>query len=153
MAPRDRHELDCLHLMQKPMADVHLWLDEMNRVFPFQLFGEYHRTFRHNAYGVRFCLEKWGPDGEKAALVHLLRDWDDANVVKFMNLETALQRAQKALMWFNRMDEVGMWVMLNPQFADWRDKAWVNQAHKEGLVERGVSKGQIKYYTRGMEHP
>lgn len=153
MARRDRHELDCLHLLGKPMVEVHEWLDGMNRVFPFQLFGEYHRTFRHNAFGVRYCLEKWGPDGQKAAMIHLLRDWDDRYAIKKMNLNEALQYARKAVMYFNGMDRVGMWIMLNPQFADWQDKGWVNQADKEGLMERGLSKGQIKYYTKDLQHP
>ena len=152
MAPRNRHELDCLHLFQKPMAEVHEWLDGLNCVYPFQLFGEYHRTFRHNGYGVRYCLEKWGPDGEKAALVHLLRDWDDRAFVKQHNFEQLLPYMRKALMWFNQMPE-DMWVMLNPQFKNWDSKGWVNQAHKEGLFERGLSKGQLKYYTRGVQHP
>lgn len=145
MARADRHEKDCLHLLRKPMVDVHLWLDGMNRVFPYQLFGEYHRAFRHNGYGVRYCLENWGPDGEKAALVHLLRDWDDRYLLKQMNLEEALVHARKALMDFNRME--GMAVHLNPQFADWLDKAWVNQAFEEGLFGPGMSRGQVKYYA------
>ena len=152
MAPRNRHELDCLHVLGKPMAEVHEWLDEMNRVFPFQLFGEYHRTFRHNAYGVAYCLEKWGPDGQKAALVHLVRDWNDVLVLKQMRPEDVLALAGKALGFFNNAGNE-MFVMLNPQFADWREKGWVNQAHKEGLFERGLSRGQIKYYTRGLQHP
>lgn len=145
MAPANRHELDCLHLLQKPMVNVHLWLDGMNRVFPYQLFGEYHRAFRHNGYGVRYCLENWGPDGEKAALVHLLRDWDDTNLIKQMNLEQALLLARKALMFFNQME--GFWVQLNPQFANWLDKAWVNQAHEEGLFGPGLSRGQVKHFA------
>ncbi len=144
MAPADRHELDCLHLLEKPMVNVHLWLDGLNRVFPYQLFGEYHRAFRHNGYGVQFCLENWGPDGEKAALIHLLRDWNDSYLLKHMNLEEALRFARKALMFFNQME--GFWVQLNPQFANWLEKGWVNQAHEEGLFGPGLSRGQVKHF-------
>jgi hypothetical protein len=151
MAPRDRHELDCLHLLEKPMAQVHEYLDEMNQVFPFQLFGEYHRTFRHNGYGVQYCLKMWGPNGQKAAMVHLLRDWNDTLVIKHMNLDQALEKAREAVMFFNRLEH--LFLGLNPQFADWLDKGWVNQAHEEGLFEWGLSKGQVKYYARGFPHP
>jgi len=140
-----RHEKDCLHLLQKPMVEVHLWLDGMNRVFPFQLFGEYHRTFRHNGFGVQMCLEMWGPDGQKAALVHLLRDWDDRVMIKHLNLEKALRLAGKALMDFNQLE--GMAVHLNPQFANWLEKGWVNQAFEEGLFGPGLSRGQVKHFA------
>jgi hypothetical protein len=146
-----RHEKDCLHLLQKPMADVHIWLDKMNGAFPFQLFGEYHRTFRHNGFGVQMCLEKWGPDGEKAALIHLLRDWDDRVNIKHMNLEEALLLARKALMFFNKME--GMMIHLNPQFMDWQEKAWVNQAYEENLFGRGLSRGQVKYLAEKYPPP
>lgn len=145
-----RHEKDCLHLLGKPMVKVHLWLDGMNKVFPFQLFGEYHRTFRHNGYGVQMCLEMWGPDGEKAALVHLLRDWDDRVNLKHMNLEQALLLARKALMFFNGME--GMFVHLNPQFANWLEKGWVNQALEEGLFDPGLSRGQVKHFAGNFAH-
>jgi hypothetical protein len=151
MAPADRHELDCLHLLEKPMVNVHLWLDGLNRVFPYQLFGEYHRAFRHNGYGVRYCLENWGPDGEKAALVHLLRDWDDTVLVKHMNLGQALEKAREAVMFFNQME--GFWVQLNPQFANWLDKGWVNQAHEEGLFGPGLSRGQVKHFVEKYPPP
>ena len=152
MAHRDRHELDCLHVVGKPMAEVHLWLDALNRVFPHELFGEYHRTFRHNAFGVQVCLENWGPDGQKAALVHLIRDWDDRVLIKHMKPEEVLQLAGKALVYWNNVEHK-LFIGLNPQFAGWLEKGWVNQAHKEGLFERGLSRGQIKYYAKGLQHP
>jgi len=152
MARLDRHELDCLHVVGKPMTEVHLWLDALNRVFPFQLFGEYHRTFRHNAFGVQVCLENWGPDGQKAALVHLVRDWNDTFVLKQMHPEDVLRQAGKALVFFNNVENK-LALHLNPQFANWLEKGWVNQAHKEGLFERGLSRGQIKYYAKGLQHP
>ena len=129
-----------------------MWLDGMNKAFPFQLFGEYHRTFRHNGYGVQYCLENWGPDGQKAAMVHLVRDWDDRINLKQMNFEELLPYMRKALMWFNRMDENEMWLELNPQFKYWKDKGWVHRADVEGLLISGVSKGKIKKAELNQYH-
>lgn len=149
MAPRDRHELDCLHLLQKPMWEVHAWLDEMNRVFPFQLFYDYHRSFRHNSWGVQQCLEMWGPDGEKAARIHLLRDWDDQVMVKWMNLEEALDKSAGCLLHFNMMDENEYNHPLPAQFKSWEKKlaegkSMMDCAREDGLLDRGLSKWQIK---------
>jgi len=149
MAPRDRHELDCLHLMQKPMWEVHAWLDEMNRVFPFQLFYDYHRSFRHNSWGVQQCFEMWGSDGEKAARIHLLRDWFPEVLIKYMNLAEALRQSAEALIHFNLMSEDEYNHPLPAQFKHWRE--WMNNgmsmvecAKKDGLFDRGLSTWQIK---------
>lgn len=149
MAPRDRHELDCLHLLQKPMWEVHAWLDEMNRVFPYQLFYDYHRSFRHNSWGVQQCLEMWGPDGEKAARIHLLRDWDDKVMIKWINLAEALRQSAGPLFHFNLMDENEYNHPLPAQFKSWEKKlaegkSMMDCAREDGLLDRGLSKWQIK---------
>lgn len=149
MAPRDRHELDCMHLMEKPMAEVHEWLDEMNRVFPYQLFLDYHRSFRHNSWGVQQCLEMWGSDGEKAARIHLLRDWNDVIIIKYLNLEEALRQSSEALIYFNQFDENEFLYPLPGQFKSWEKKmaegkSIVECAKEDGLFDRGLSKWQLK---------
>ncbi len=149
MAPSDRHELDCLHLLQKPMWEVHAWLDEMNRVFPFQLFYDYHRTFRHNSWGVQQCLELWGQDGENAARIHLLRDWFSDVKIKWMGLAEALRQSDDALIHFNMMDENEYNHPLPAQFKSWEKKmaagkSLVECARDDGLFDRGLSKWQIK---------
>ena len=127
MAPRDRHELDCLHLIQKPMWEVHAWLDELNRVFPYQLFEDYHRSFRHNSWGIQQCLEMWGPDGESAARIHLLRDWFPDVKIKWMGLAEALRQSAEA--WEKKLAE---------------GKSMMDCAREDGLLDRGLSKWQIK---------
>lgn len=149
MASRDRHELDCLHLLQKPMWEVHAWLDEMNRVFPFQLFYDYHRSFRHNSWGVQQCLEMWGPVGEQAALIHLLRDWNMDIMIKWLNLEKALEKAKDALVHFNMMDENEYLHPLPYQFLHWQKwmddgMSMIDCAKKDNLFDKGLSKWQIK---------
>lgn len=149
MAHRDRHELDCLHLLQKPMWEVHAWLDEMSQVFPVELFIDYHRSFRHNSWGVQQCLEMWGSDGEKAARIHLLRDWNLDVPIKHLNLAEALRQSDEALIHFNMLDEEEYNHLLPHQFRHWQkwmDKGMsiVECARKDGLFDRGLSKWQIK---------
>jgi len=149
MAPRDRHELDCLHLIQKPMWEVHAWLDELNRVFPYQLFEDYHRSFRHNSWGIQQCLEMWGPDGESAARIHLLRDWFPDVMIKWMGLAEALRQSAEALIHFNMMDENEYNYPLPAQFKSWEKKlaegkSMMDCAREDGLLDRGLSKWQIK---------
>jgi len=154
MANKIRHELDCLHLLDKPMPQVHEWLDEMNEIFPFQLFGDYHRSFRHNSYGVEYCSMKWGIDGKNASLIHLLRDWNDSVYIKHMNLEKVLKESKKALIYFNTLDEQDI-LILPQQFKSWEGKSIVAQAIKEGLFEKHINKGKIKKAERNQKftHP
>jgi len=149
MAHRDRHEKDCLHLLQKPMWEVHAWLDEMNRVFPWQLFLDYHRSFRHNSWGVQQCLENWGPEGEQAARIHLLRDWNDGVLIKYLNLAEALRQSNEALVHFNQFNEEEFLHPLPAQFKHWRKwmdegMSMVDCAKQDGLFDRGLSAWQIK---------
>lgn len=150
MGDHIRHEKDCLHLLQKPMWEVHAWLDEMNRVFPFQLFDDYHRSFRHNSWGVEQCYSMWGSDGEKAARIHLLRDWNPDVMIKWMGLAEALHQSKEALIHFNMMDENEYLHPLPNMFKHWRK--WMDEggmsmmdcAREDGLLDRGLSKWQIK---------
>jgi len=157
MAPRDRHELDCLHLLQKPMWEVHVWLDELNRVFPYQLFLDYHRSFRHNSWGIQQCFEMWGPDGEKAARIHLLRDWNDVVMIKWMGLAEALEQSKEAIIHFNMFDECEFLHPLPDQFKSWEKKmkegkSMVDCAREDGLFDRGLSEWQKKRVKKDKSH-
>jgi hypothetical protein len=75
MALIEEHMSDCVKFMGKPFRFVHEWMDEYARTFHVGFFDEYHRTFRHNSYGLDCIYGMWGPDAEEAAIIHLIRDY------------------------------------------------------------------------------
>ena len=83
MAHIDQHCRDCLRLLRKSYNDVHMWIDHMAGDFPIQLFQDYHRSFRHNSYGLSVVRSKFGPKAELAAKIHLVRDCEDWLCPKF----------------------------------------------------------------------
>ena len=70
----ETHIEDCMRLIGAPFAKVHAYLDYYGQKYPPHIYLEYHRKFRHNRKGVAKCLELFGPLGEKAAKIHLVRD-------------------------------------------------------------------------------
>jgi len=74
MARWETHVEDCMRMLGAPFAFVHAYLDYYIEKYPPHVYLEYHRKFRHNKEGVEKCLELFGPLGEKAAKVHLIRD-------------------------------------------------------------------------------
>ena len=77
MAHIDQHCRDCLRLLRKSYNEVHMWIDRMAGDFPIQLFQDYHRSFRHNSYGLSVIRSKFGPEAEIAGKIHLVRDCED----------------------------------------------------------------------------
>ena len=76
MANRETHIEDCMRLLGAEFNNVHDWLDEFAARYNPYVYLEYHRKFRHNKAGVEKCRELFGPLGEKAAKIHLIRDVD-----------------------------------------------------------------------------
>ena len=76
MASLQKHKEDCSLLLGLPYEEVHIWLDAYASSFPPPLFGEYHRSFRHNSRGVRLCQEYFGNQSYLAAMIHIVRDLD-----------------------------------------------------------------------------
>jgi hypothetical protein len=74
MAKWETHIEDCMRLLGAPFVFVHAYLDYYTDKYPTHIYLEYHRKFRHNKEGVEKCLELFGPLGEKAAKIHLIRD-------------------------------------------------------------------------------
>ncbi len=74
MSKRKTHNKDCLRLLGKDFDEVHAYLDFYTAEFPVYIYLERHRQFRHNAKGIRECQEFFGPWGELAAKIHLVRD-------------------------------------------------------------------------------
>ena len=69
MAHFDRHCRDCELILGKRHEDVNRWLDELMRQY-----GIMHRRYRHHWGGVREVQARFGDEGAKAAIVHIVRD-------------------------------------------------------------------------------
>jgi len=54
--------------------EVHKWLDFWAKKWPTWIYLEYHRAFRHNAWGIEQILNKWGYFAAEAGKIHLIRD-------------------------------------------------------------------------------
>ncbi len=74
MARREVHIDDCMRFLGAPFDKVHAYLDYYVEKYPPHIYLEYHRKFRHNRKGVAKCGELFGPLGEKAAKIHMIRD-------------------------------------------------------------------------------
>ncbi len=69
MAKFEQHCLDCKVILGDRHEEVNRWMDGM-----FWKKGPAHRRYRHNTHGVRLAGELFGPEGAKAAIVHIVRD-------------------------------------------------------------------------------
>jgi hypothetical protein len=74
MANRETHIDDCMRLIGAPFNDVHAYLDQYAAKWKPHIHLEYHRKFLHHRKGVAKCKEKFGPLGELAAKIHIIRD-------------------------------------------------------------------------------
>jgi hypothetical protein len=98
MGTEKEHQRDCKKILGKAMANVHAFLDQYAEIFPPMTFQEYHRTFLHNSYGLAIVRYRWGKLGEKAFLIHLVRDYLWAPV---SNWELVEKYKAKALIHFD----------------------------------------------------
>lgn len=69
MAKFEEHCNDCEKILGNRHEDVNRWIDEL-----FRQYGPEHRRHRHCWTGVREAEEKFGLEGAKAAIVHIVRD-------------------------------------------------------------------------------
>jgi hypothetical protein len=69
MAPLQQHMKDCETFLGKPYEGVNRWMDEF-----FATEGPKHRRHRHHWEGIREARQLFGLGGERAAIVHVLRD-------------------------------------------------------------------------------
>jgi hypothetical protein len=74
MAKIETHCDDCQRLLGAEFRKVHEWLDEFAKKWNPMVHLEYHRQFRHHAKGVAEAKELFGPLGERAAKIHIIRD-------------------------------------------------------------------------------
>jgi hypothetical protein len=69
MAKFEQHCFDCKAILGNRHEEVNRWMDGL-----FWKKGPAHRRFRHHMHGVRKAQELFGPEGAKAAIVHIVRD-------------------------------------------------------------------------------
>jgi hypothetical protein len=82
MAFIKEHERDCEEFLGKPYTEVHMWLDQYASLFPVGFFNDYHRSFNHNSYGLECIRSLYGDDAEKAARIHIIRDYLEGPIDK-----------------------------------------------------------------------
>ena len=105
MANLNKHCKDCKDILGKEYGHVHIWLDFYARIFTLRPYSDYHRTFRHNSYGLKVVEEIWGKWAMEAAKIHLVRDIDefwpkDFDIFDYKNV------IGEALKYFNNMENM-----------------------------------------------
>ena len=69
MAKFEQHCTDCHIILGKKYEEVNRWVDGL-----FWKYGTRPQAYRHNMHGVREAQKLFGPEGAKAAIVHIVRD-------------------------------------------------------------------------------
>ena len=106
------HMYDCKELLGNGYGEVHIFLDQMAKEFPPSRFGEYHRTFFHNTYGLTIIEHKWGVKGKTAGLIHLHRDYVEMPIVH-KGLQTIVLAAMLKMPWWDNVEYAdGQWYNL-----------------------------------------
>jgi len=73
MPGHKQHCEDCERKLGKPFPEVHAWLDAF-----YGRDGDLaHRAVRHNLEGVEQVRRLWGDEAARAAILHIMLDWDD----------------------------------------------------------------------------
>ena len=72
MPGHKQHCEDCERKLGKPFREVHAWLDAF-----YGRDGDVaHRAARHHLEGVEEVRRLWGDEAARAALFHIMLDWD-----------------------------------------------------------------------------
>lgn len=103
MAEISEHNQDCKAILGRAYENVHLILDQYAKVFDIAIFGDYHRTFLHNQFGVELARHKFGKNGARAAMIHIVRDWHGMPLGR-QTWEWVERNLGKTFMHFNNMD-------------------------------------------------
>ena len=104
MASIDQHCKDCINLLGEHFDEVHRWIDELAGIMPIQFLSDYHRSFRHNSYGIAVVRSLFGPKAETAAKIHLVRDCEDwmcPNGFESYSLDELLEKLPGSLLFLN----------------------------------------------------
>lgn len=115
MARIEEHMEDCERMLGKPYKEVHKFLDQYAETFPVYYLAEYHRSFLHNKYGIGVVKAIWGLEAERAAKIHIVRDYSELPVKDLKAVDSYLGRA---LIYFHNMNN------LEPQLQPHIVQAW-----------------------------
>ena len=72
MPGHKQHCEDCERQLGKPFPEVHAWLD----AFYGGDADVAHRAVRHHLEGVEEVRRRWGDVAARAAILHIMLDWD-----------------------------------------------------------------------------
>lgn len=101
MANFNQHIKDCKNILGHRYTKVHKWLDYYAGIFIIQIYGGYHRTFRHNKWGLLQIENNWGEKAMEAGKIHLVRDMVDLFDRKTFDILDYKNHIGKVLMYFN----------------------------------------------------
>jgi len=102
MANSKEHSLECWSILGEEHLVVHKFLDQYVGVFPVDKHSDLHRIFLHNKNGLYLCKLYYGVEGEKAAKVHLVRDWFCISI-KEKDFDWVEKNLEKALIHFEQL--------------------------------------------------
>ena len=137
MARFNEHIKDCENILGHGYNKVHRWLDNYADVFPIKIYGGYHRTFRHNKWGLHQIKNNWGEKAMEAGKIHLVRDVYDIYDKRTFDILDYKNYIGKALIYFN--DPAHMEPLFAPAMIHERmnheDTGMVAIAEEEGYFE------------------
>jgi hypothetical protein len=102
MANCKEHAIECFIILGEEYLVVHKFLDQYVGVFPVEKHSDLHRIFLHNKNGLYLCKLYYGEEGEKAAKVHLVRDWFCISI-KEKDFTWIEKNLEKALIYFEQL--------------------------------------------------
>lgn len=101
MAHIKQHIKDCENILGHKYTKVHKWMDYYAHIFIIQMYGGYHRTFRHNKWGLLQIRNNWGDGAMEAGKIHLVRDTQDLFNVQTFDILDYKNHIGRSLMYFN----------------------------------------------------
>jgi len=105
MATINKHCDDCKDVLGKEYKNIHIWLDCYARIFPIKIYSDYHRSFRHNSYGIECAKKLFGKTASEAVKIHLVRDMDDI-LPRDFDIWDYKNVIDKMLLYFNDMNNM-----------------------------------------------
>jgi hypothetical protein len=102
MARSVQHARDCWYIIGKEYMVVHKFLDQFVGVFPVDGYGDLQRIFLHNTGGIHLSRIYYGDEAEKAAKIHIVRDWYGKSL-EDKNMSWVEEKLSEALIYFEKL--------------------------------------------------
>jgi hypothetical protein len=126
VAYRQEHMKDCIEFLGEPYEKVHKWLDRFARIYDVDYFDSYHRSFRHNTYGLKCIYGMWGYESYQAARIHLIRDYMEMPITEKHIDKYKGKKFRKMMQYFDNP------VNMKPGISQLTVEAWMKEGF--GLV-------------------